>query len=267
MPPSSRIDQANRRQRVATLLALVSFAVVLGGAAASAHEDNAQITVANDNGIYAYEPANLTIAVGGGVTWSNPSTLTNNAVDHPTQCIQGQSRGKCPFQSEDLPPGGSFEVHFPTSGTFHYFCAVHPYMEGVVTVGDGNPPAAPPATPSSSPTPRASSTPAEPSASPSAPGPGASPSSGPDAPTASAPATTSPGSSDDASEEPVVQPSSSDDETEPVLGAPTAPPGDDLSTSTVTPQESTGGIKAFASLLVVLAVALTARERRIGGTA
>ena len=34
-------------------------------------------------------------------------------------------------------PGGSFSVTLNTSGTYDYYCMVHPWMQGTVVVGDG----------------------------------------------------------------------------------------------------------------------------------
>lgn len=123
------------------------------------------VTRASGNNPFAYEPADVTIQPGDSITWTNPRLhTTGSAEDHPTNCRQGNSTGTCPWASEPMPPGGSFTVTFPAEGSFNYFCAVHPYMEGRITVGDGDPsepeptdepssePPAPSPTPSASPT-------------------------------------------------------------------------------------------------------------------
>jgi len=41
------------------------------------------------------------------------------------------------WDSETLQPGESFSFTFDTPGTFPYFCHIHPFMMGSVTVSGG----------------------------------------------------------------------------------------------------------------------------------
>ena len=74
---------------------------------------------------HMFMPASLTIHPGDKVTWINkdtdPHTVTSD--DH----------GKT-FHSDALDTGQSYSLTFSTAGTFGYYCAVHPYMQGTIVV-------------------------------------------------------------------------------------------------------------------------------------
>ncbi len=86
---------------------------------------------------------NVTIAVGTTVQWTNnggaPHTVT--ACD-PTHA-SGSSIG-CPTANASTLPafdsgtvvqnGGTYTYTFNQAGTYHYYCTIHPWMHGVVTV-------------------------------------------------------------------------------------------------------------------------------------
>jgi plastocyanin len=69
----------------------------------------------------AFNPADVTVAVGGTVTFTN-----NDSVDHT---VTGDS-----FDSGALAPGASFKQTFATAGSFPIHCTIHPSMTGNVTV-------------------------------------------------------------------------------------------------------------------------------------
>jgi plastocyanin len=72
----------------------------------------------------AFDPAEVTVAVGDTVTWTN-----NDSVGHD---VTGDS-----FSSGDaggMAGGDTFEHTFEEAGTFDYVCTVHPGMEGSVVV-------------------------------------------------------------------------------------------------------------------------------------
>jgi len=71
---------------------------------------------------FAFEPA-IEVRVGATVTWVN-----QDIVGHDVAASDGS------FASPMLPQGGSFAHAFPAAGTYAYFCAVHPFMTGTVTV-------------------------------------------------------------------------------------------------------------------------------------
>lgn len=71
----------------------------------------------------AFSPAELTIAVGTTVTWTNTDSVAHTS----TSDAPGWNSGIAS-------PGGQFSTSFQTAGTFPYHCAIHPGMTGAVVV-------------------------------------------------------------------------------------------------------------------------------------
>lgn len=74
-------------------------------------------------GSSTFDPGATEIAVGGTVTWTNPSGLTHD-VDFGT----GAAQHILPFDA------GSRSLTFSSAGTFMYFCNLHAGMTGTVVV-------------------------------------------------------------------------------------------------------------------------------------
>jgi len=78
-----------------------------------------------------FVPYEVTVDVGGEVTWSNDDTAAHtvtagSAADGPS----GE------FDSSLFMAGTTFSHTFESAGEFPYFCMVHPWMVGIVTVGE-----------------------------------------------------------------------------------------------------------------------------------
>jgi plastocyanin len=71
----------------------------------------------------AYTPNPVTIAVGTTVTWTNNDTETHTSTDNNRT-----------WDSGPLAPGGRFSRTFQKTGSFQYFCSIHPNMVGTITV-------------------------------------------------------------------------------------------------------------------------------------
>ena len=75
-----------------------------------------------------YVPSSITINPGKQVTWVNEDSafhsVTSGFYDAPTNL----------FDSGYLDPFESFTVTFEESGTYDYFCTLHPWMDGQVIV-------------------------------------------------------------------------------------------------------------------------------------
>ena len=125
------------------------------GGGSSAGSAGASAAVAASIGDRVFAPSSITVAVGGTVTWTNDDDRAH------TVTATGGS-----FDSGVLDQGGSFAQRFGAAGTFAFLCAIHPEMQGEVTVvgagGGGASGGAPAATPTPAPTaaPTPASTPA-----------------------------------------------------------------------------------------------------------
>ncbi|MHA7734064.1 cupredoxin domain-containing protein [Nitrosopumilus sp. S6] len=75
-----------------------------------------------------YIPSKITIAAGESVTWVNEDSafhsVTSGFYDAPIDL----------FDSGHLDPFESYTLTFDETGTFDYFCTLHPWMEGQVIV-------------------------------------------------------------------------------------------------------------------------------------
>lgn len=89
----------------------------------------------------AYTPAEVRVLPGTEITWINGDAGVAHTVTSGTggsNAVAGvsdgeQSKPDGTFDGE-LPPEGSFSFTFNQSGTFTYFCAVHPSMRAAVIV-------------------------------------------------------------------------------------------------------------------------------------
>ena len=75
-----------------------------------------------------YIPSKITVEKGTSVTWVNEDSafhsVTSGVYDAPTDL----------FDSGYMDPYQSFSYIFDTSGTYDYYCTLHPWMEGQVIV-------------------------------------------------------------------------------------------------------------------------------------
>jgi len=72
---------------------------------------------------FAFNPPNITVAVGGAVTWANADTTP-----HTVTFDEGPDCGQ-------MTTGGTVSRTFDAAGTFAYHCEIHPTaMRGTVVV-------------------------------------------------------------------------------------------------------------------------------------
>jgi plastocyanin len=71
---------------------------------------------------FAFGPADITVAVGGTVTWTNTDGQAHTAT----------SSGN--FDTGSIAAGASASVTFDEPGTFTYICSFHPFMTATITV-------------------------------------------------------------------------------------------------------------------------------------
>ena len=111
----------SRHSRVSTGLACLLAAVVLFSSAVRAEDATAKI----DN--FTFAPARLTVKAGTTVTWRNEDDIPHT-VTSVTQL----------FKSRALDTDDSFSFTFTESGTYEYFCSLHPRMTATIVVEPGN---------------------------------------------------------------------------------------------------------------------------------
>ena len=93
----------------------------------SSANSNADITIlrgAAVQGSPAYNPGNFTVKAGNTVTWVNKDTTVHTV----TSSTSGS------FDSGSLNPGQTWSHAFPQIGVFKYYCTLHVWMKGNVTV-------------------------------------------------------------------------------------------------------------------------------------
>lgn len=107
-------------RRTVLILALGSVGAFAAAPNASAAED-ATITIDN----FTFSPAILTIPAGTSVTWINRDDIPHVVVsrDDPRA-----------MRSKPLDTGDSFAFSFDRPGEYHYFCSLHPHMQGMIVV-------------------------------------------------------------------------------------------------------------------------------------
>ncbi len=85
-------------------------------------ETTIEVGIAN----YRFEPAEVRIAPGDTVRWTNREKRTSHSVLFPAE------GGR---ESERMFPDESWSRRFDQAGRYEYTCGPHPEMKGVVVVG------------------------------------------------------------------------------------------------------------------------------------
>ncbi len=92
-----------------------------------------------------YNPSPITINVNDTVKWINNDTeshtVTSGIGGGLASAAATNSKGKPNglFDSGLFKPGSSYSLKFNKSGTYNYFCTIHPWMDGIVNVKGENP--------------------------------------------------------------------------------------------------------------------------------
>lgn len=110
---------AQRRLRARFVGGILGALFALGAVAGTALAADHAVAISGS----AYSPANVTVAVGDTVTWTNSDQISHTAT------ADGGS-----FDTGALGNGASGTVTFSNAGTFPYHCSIHPDMTGSVVV-------------------------------------------------------------------------------------------------------------------------------------
>lgn len=85
------------------------------------------------NNLEYYSPSKITVDPGTTVVWAN-----NDSATHTVTSGQPSIGPTGLFDSALFSPGKTFEYQFNTVGVHDYFCMVHPWMTGTVTVPESD---------------------------------------------------------------------------------------------------------------------------------
>lgn len=93
--------------------------------------DRVLIPNGNSNATHTgfFLPLNLEIIRGTTVVWQNEDNI-----GHTVQSQDGQGNVISMFNSGILKTGDTFSYKFDKPGVYHYFCTIHPWRVGMVTV-------------------------------------------------------------------------------------------------------------------------------------
>jgi plastocyanin len=86
-----------------------------------ASAENAEPVAIRD---FAFDPPDLSVAVGASVTWTNEDGTTHTVRDSTGAVIA----------SPNLAQGNTYTATFSEPGTYDYICTIHTSMTGSVTV-------------------------------------------------------------------------------------------------------------------------------------
>jgi len=97
------------------------------------HATTSHVVIPNGNSDVAntasYIPLNLEIKKGTTVIWIN-----DDVVKHTVQSQDGHGKIVSLFNSDVLDSGNRFAHKFEESGVYNYYCTIHPWRVGLVTV-------------------------------------------------------------------------------------------------------------------------------------
>src|SRR5579864_6991444 len=113
-----------KRSVTAGCIALLALGLSTAVYASTAHvhlsAGTKALKVIESNSKYAFKAKTITIKAGTKVTWTNTTDAahTITTTGHPPSSFNKQ-----------LKTGGKVSITFNKKGTYHYFCAIHPYMK------------------------------------------------------------------------------------------------------------------------------------------
>ena len=117
-----------------SLLAIFSLIVVAPSAFADHSKVDINMVVGSstpgcETNNMCYMPYNAALDIGGEAMWHNVDTMAHTVSSGtPAEGLDDV------FDSSLVPAGGMFSYKFEEAGTYDYFCMVHPWMTGIVTV-------------------------------------------------------------------------------------------------------------------------------------
>jgi plastocyanin len=103
------------------VIALLSASLSLSFAAPPNDKPTSEVAVKIDN--FSFSPATITVSAGTTVRWTNRDDIPHTVVSEDKT-----------FKSKVLDTDEQFTYTFTKSGTYDYFCSIHPKMTAKVVV-------------------------------------------------------------------------------------------------------------------------------------
>jgi plastocyanin len=101
---------------------LLGVALAAAPRQSSSANEGKPVEITIDN--FTFAPASVQIAAGTKVTWTNKDDVPHTVVSDDQKT----------FKSKALDTDDQFSFTFAQSGTYKYFCSVHPKMTGEIIV-------------------------------------------------------------------------------------------------------------------------------------
>ena len=79
-----------------------------------------------------FVPSEISVSTGRQVIWTNADTTIHTVVQGSPSNSSSSSQPE--FESDFIKAGETFDHTFTASGSFDYYCTLHPWMTGKVTV-------------------------------------------------------------------------------------------------------------------------------------
>jgi plastocyanin len=104
----------------------IEFSTTSGGGS----DESAGPTSVDDLGVtidihdFAYHPSNVSVPRGAQVTWLNDDNPDHTATE----------KNHAAWDTQIIHSGEPFTIEFDSPGTYQYYCTIHPYMVGTLTV-------------------------------------------------------------------------------------------------------------------------------------
>jgi plastocyanin len=100
---------------------------------------NPEVDITNLSPRHWYVPKQVSISQGDAVTWINNDTEAHTVTSGTGAGIESlltnkQGKPNGIFDSGLFDPGESWTHNFTDAGRYAYFCTIHPWMDGIVTV-------------------------------------------------------------------------------------------------------------------------------------
>ena len=133
MPDTLRLPVLAVAIVAASICILAAVALMAGMMSGMGHHRGSRVasspTVVTQTGVgveisdFAFVPSNVSVPLGASVSWTNRDGAPHDATADSDD-----------WGTETLKKGDKDTVEFTEPGTFEYYCSIHPYMRGILTV-------------------------------------------------------------------------------------------------------------------------------------